>query len=70
MRRREDGRSGYAQAGVKRCCDKGLDVQRFDVTRDALPFKEAFDVVVSMEVAEHLPEIRAEPFVDLLVEAA
>ncbi len=56
----------YAQAGLKFCRSRGLDVTEFDIGHDKLDPKDSYDVAVSIEVAEHLPERRAENYVDLL----
>ena len=56
-----------ADAALVICRDRGLAVHRFDIERDAKPeFLGRFDLCISMEVAEHLPEHVADKFVDLL----
>ena len=58
----------YSQAALAYCQDRGLDVIRFDLEDDD-PAKLGFnvwDVVTSLEVAEHLPASVAGRFVDLL----
>lgn len=57
-----------AETALKICMNKSLDVLKFDIERDRLPKFEKIDVVVSMEVAEHLPESCAEHYVALLCE--
>jgi SAM-dependent methyltransferase len=55
-----------AEAALDRCRERGLTVRRLDIERDPIPTDRA-DVVVSTEVAEHLPEAAADRFADLLV---
>lgn len=54
-----------SEAGVAMCRQRGIDVRRFDIESDAPPGLRA-DLVISTEVAEHLPESCADRFVDLL----
>lgn len=56
----------YARAAIARCKYRGLDVKQFDLERDTLDFDYRFDVAVSLEVAEHLPQSLADRYVDLL----
>lgn len=56
----------YSRAALKYCRERQLNVRRFDIGRDTLEEGTRFDVAISMEVAEHLPERLAERFVDLL----
>ncbi len=56
----------YAKAGLRRCRARRLSVAKFDLERDVLNDNRTFDVAVSMEVAEHLPETIADRYVDLL----
>jgi cyclopropane fatty-acyl-phospholipid synthase-like methyltransferase len=57
----------YSDAGLEYCRNRQLDVQRFDLEANVAPsIDERCDVVVSMEVAEHLPERLADRFVDLI----
>jgi SAM-dependent methyltransferase len=58
-----------AEAALDRCRERGLTVRRFDIGRDPIPSERA-DLVVSTEVAEHLPESVADRFVDLLAALA
>lgn len=44
----------YAEAACKTCRERGLEVHRVDLEKDKIPELKA-DVVVSTEVAEHLP---------------
>lgn len=55
----------YADAGVAMCRNRGLDVRQFDIEHHSFPDIKP-DVVISTEVAEHLPESCADRFVDLL----
>lgn len=57
----------YAEGGLAFCRKRNLDVQKFDLEHDTFPPDRTFDVAVSMEVAEHLPERCADRFTDLLV---
>jgi SAM-dependent methyltransferase len=57
----------YSQAGLARCQSRRLTVHRYDLTAGAIPaLAAAYDVVVSFEVGEHLPEVHADAFVTLL----
>lgn len=56
----------YAEAGRDFCHKRGLDVRPFDIAHDSLDNPQTYDVVVSMEVAEHLPGPIADRYVDLL----
>jgi len=61
----------YAEAGLRRCQERGLDVVAFDIEIDTLPdgFGVA-DVVVSMEVGHQLRPTAADRYVDLLTSLA
>lgn len=61
----------YAQAALKQCRARQLDVLRFDLTTDPLPqtHSEA-DVVVSMEVGQQLLESFADRYIDTLCQLA
>jgi SAM-dependent methyltransferase len=54
-----------AEPALERCRRRGLAVRRLDIARDPIPPDRA-DLVVSTEVAEHLPKQVADRFVDLL----
>jgi len=60
----------YAEAGLAFCRERGLDVAKFDLEHDSFELDDQVDVVVSLEVAEHLPESAAERYVDLVAGAA
>lgn len=55
----------YSTAGIELCRGRGLDVTRFDIEHDPVP-DERFDLVISTEVAEHLPESCADRYLDIL----
>jgi SAM-dependent methyltransferase len=57
----------YAEVALRYCHDRGLNVAKFDLERDVFNESRTFDVAVSMEVAEHLPETVADRYVDLLM---
>jgi hypothetical protein len=58
-----------AEAGLRRCRDKGLDAVKLDLTEaPSLPWEA--DLVYSFEVAEHLKASAAEHFVGLIARAA
>lgn len=59
-------RLDHSSAALKICHQNGLDVIKFDIRHDILPKDVKADVVVSTEVAEHLPEHCADRFVDIL----
>jgi trans-aconitate methyltransferase len=54
-----------ADAAIATCIKRGLSVRKFDIEHDSPPEFHA-DVVISTEVAEHLPERCSDRFVDLL----
>jgi SAM-dependent methyltransferase len=54
-----------ADAAIARCRERGLEVRKFDIESDPPPDLHS-DVVVSTEVAEHLPASCAGRFVDAL----
>ena len=56
----------YSEAALKYCRSRRLSVAKFDLERDVFNDNRTFDVAVSMEVAEHLPEMVADRYVDLL----
>jgi SAM-dependent methyltransferase len=61
----------YSRAGLAHCRARGLDVRQFDLeTGHTPPIAARYDVVVSTEVAEHLPERLADPLVELIARHA
>lgn len=60
----------YSDAALARCRSVGLRVFKTNLEEDDSPVAERFDLAVSMEVAEHLPEKVAGRFVDLLCSLA
>jgi SAM-dependent methyltransferase len=59
----------YSDAGLEFCRRRQLDVTKFDLEHDVLDLPGSFDVVSSMEVAEHLPARVADRYVDLIATA-
>jgi 2-polyprenyl-3-methyl-5-hydroxy-6-metoxy-1,4-benzoquinol methylase len=55
----------YATAGVEMCRSRGIPVTQFDITADPIP-SQRLDLVISTEVAEHLPSRCADKFCDML----
>jgi len=53
-------------AALRYCRSRGLQVIAFDLRRDVIADLPRFDVAVSMEVAEHLPEACAEHYTRVL----
>lgn len=60
----------YAEAGLALCRSRKLDVRKFDLERDTFDGGRTFDVALSTEVAEHLPERCADRYIGLLTKAA
>ncbi|WP_432817033.1 class I SAM-dependent methyltransferase [Sulfitobacter sp. JB4-11] len=58
----------YSTVGLQYCRERGLDVQKFDLENDHYQDLglEKFDLVVSTEVAEHLPPALADRYADIL----
>lgn len=59
----------YSDAAIKRARAKGLDVHKFDLEGE-VKYDQPADLVLSTEVAEHLPESCADRYVDLMTRAA
>jgi SAM-dependent methyltransferase len=59
----------YSSAALNVCHSRGLDVKRFDLEHDRME-QPKVDVVISTEVAEHLPPAIADRFVDALCASA
>jgi hypothetical protein len=55
----------YSSAALEMCAAHGLRVHKFDLERDGAVGVEPAALVVSTEVAEHLPEHCADRYVDL-----
>lgn len=60
----------YSESALKICHKRDLPVKKFDIEHDKLNAPEFFDIVVSTEVAEHLPEHCADRYVNLLCEVS
>ncbi len=60
----------YSKVALEYCRKRNLPVAKFDIEKDALVDPRTYDVAVSMEVAEHLPESAADRYLDLLVRLA
>ncbi len=56
----------YSSAALKYCRARKLDVIKFNIERDTFRDDRVFDVAISTEVAEHLPEKEADRYIDLL----
>jgi len=56
----------YSQTALSIARQRGIDVTKFDLEHDTLPSELKAEVVISTEVAEHLPESCADRFVDIL----
>jgi SAM-dependent methyltransferase len=56
----------YAEAGLRHCRQRGLDVMKFDIESETPAFDASYDVAISLEVAEHLPASKADRYVGLL----
>lgn len=59
-----------AEAGLDIARARALDVRTFDITFDRWEKEKTFNIAVSMEVAEHLPEESADRYVELLCSLA
>jgi len=60
----------YSSAALKYCRARKLDVIKFNIERDTFRDNRVFDVAISTEVAEHLPEKVADHYIDLLTRLA
>lgn len=56
----------YSDAALAQCRARGLRVVKCNLETDELLIADKFDLAVSMEVAEHLPERAAGHFIELL----
>ncbi len=59
----------YSEAALRICHDRELDVEKFDLTAVEPRDNSNADLMISMEVAEHLPESCADEYVDFLTSA-
>jgi SAM-dependent methyltransferase len=55
----------YSDAGIARCREKGVDVEKFDLETERA-IQGSWDLTVSFEVAEHLPESLADNYVRVI----
>ena len=60
----------YSEAGLDYCRMRGINVRKFDLESEDSVCNERFDLTISMEVAEHLPERAADAYVHLLANSA
>ncbi len=60
----------YSQAGIDYCQKRGIPIGKFNIERDEVPNATHSDVVLSFEVAEHLPSRFANRYVNLLCRLA
>ena len=56
----------YAESALQYCRKRKLNVRKFDLKKMSLTNQPTYDVAISMEVAEHLPETCANRYVLLL----
>ena len=56
----------YAEAAITLCRKRGIDVVKFDLEKNVIRESLEFDIVISLEVAEHLPMKIAEKYVSIL----
>ena len=56
----------YADAAIRFCRSRGLTVTKLDLENDDFVPEKKFDVAISTEVAEHLPESVADRYLRLL----
>ena len=56
----------YSEAGLDYCHQRGLKVTKLNLEKDALDVEQEYDVAISLEVAEHLPQRSANRYVALL----
>ena len=60
----------YSKAGLSYCATRGIAVKSFDIRTDTFTPEETFNLALSMEVAEHLPESSADHYISLLTKLA
>lgn len=56
----------YSRAAIAFCRERQINVREFDLEKDNFNENHKFDVAVSTEVAEHLPERTADRYIKLL----
>jgi SAM-dependent methyltransferase len=56
----------YSEVALRYCRSRRLRVAKFDLEKDIFRDNRTFDLAISMEVGEHLPEMVANRYVDLL----
>lgn len=55
----------YSDAGIARCRERGINVLKFDLEKEET-IEGSWDLTVSFEVAEHLPESMADNYVRVI----
>jgi 2-polyprenyl-3-methyl-5-hydroxy-6-metoxy-1,4-benzoquinol methylase len=55
-----------SETALAYCKSRNIHVKKFDIEKDELLSDSIYDVAISLEVAEHLPERKADRYVDLL----
>ena len=55
----------YSDAGIARCRERGINVRKFDLEKEET-IEGSWDLTVSFEVAEHLPESMADNYVRVI----
>jgi SAM-dependent methyltransferase len=60
----------YSNAALKYCRARQLNVTKFDIEKDVFSDNRTFDIAISTEVAEHLPEKVSDRYIDLLTRLA
>jgi len=56
----------YADAALEICREKKLEVYKFNIEKDLYEANRTYDLVISMEVAEHLLETYSDRYIDML----
>lgn len=59
----------YSESALTHCRAQNLTVEKYDLENSQANTHKDYDVVISIEVAEHLPERVADRYVDLLTSA-
>lgn len=60
----------YSEAALKYCRSRRLSIAKFDLERDVFRENRTFNVAISLEVADHLPNRVADRYVDLVTHLA